>query len=144
MLINRGNFISHGFFSKTFIVRTFETSLVSIVDELFYLSFFRAFLYETIKSKKDGDHMGSTLESSIYFSLILILLSAFIIYPNEIRKDTCIQAKSAVSEMRFRLRGEKAIETRDIDGHMVSDTSPEQINTMICGFIDCIKIGGGV
>ena len=87
--------------------------------------------------------MGSTLEASICFSLILIILAAFIVYPNEIRKDSVVQAKTAVSEMRYRLRSEKPVETREIDGHMVTDTSPEQINTMICGIIDSIKIGGG-
>ncbi|MBO7426100.1 MAG: hypothetical protein J6U23_10505 [Clostridiales bacterium] len=88
--------------------------------------------------------MGSTLEASICFSLIILVLAVFIVYPNEIRHNSVLQAKTAVSEMRFRLRSEKPVEVREIDGHMVADTSPEQINTMICGIIDCIKIGGGV
>lgn len=132
------------FFSKTLTGADLQDPLVPIVDELFKLSIFTHFYCEKMKTKKGGDHMGSTLEASICFSLILIILAAFIVYPNGIRRDTVIQAKTAVSEMRFRLRSEKPVEKREIDGHMVADTSPEQINTMICGIIDSIKIGGGI
>ncbi|MCR5618134.1 MAG: hypothetical protein K6F83_07600 [Clostridiales bacterium] len=85
--------------------------------------------------------MGSSIEAAICFSLILLLLTIFIVYPNKLRSECVRQAGTAVKEIEFRKKSEKVIDTRNIGGVDTVDTSPEQLNTMLNGIIDSIRIG---
>ena len=85
--------------------------------------------------------MGSSIEAAICFSLILLLLTIFIVYPNKLRSECVRQAATAVKEIEFRKKSEKVIDTRNIGGVDTVDTSPEQLNTMLNGIIDSIRIG---
>jgi len=85
--------------------------------------------------------VGSSIEAAICFSLILLLLTVFIVYPNKLRSECVHQAGTAVKEIEFRKKSEKVIDTRNIGGVDTVDTSPEQLNTMLNGIIDSIRIG---
>ena len=85
--------------------------------------------------------MGSSIEAAICFSLILLLLTVFIVYPNKLRSECVLQAGTAVKEIEFRKKSEKVIDIRNIGGVDTVDTSPEQLNTMLNGIIDSSRIG---
>ncbi|MBO7449654.1 MAG: hypothetical protein J6U54_04725 [Clostridiales bacterium] len=86
--------------------------------------------------------MGSTLESAICFSLIILLLAVFISAPALIWKDSLDRGNNGVSEMRYHMKNEHLIYEYELDGYDTCDTSPELLNTMLNGIIDTIKIAG--
>ena len=87
--------------------------------------------------------MGSTLEAAICFSLIIIFLGIFIVYPSRLWEGCQDQGVTAVEEFKFRLKSDELTESKEIEGHIVYASSPELLNTMLNGIIDSIKIAGG-
>ncbi len=87
--------------------------------------------------------MGSTLEAAICFSLVIIILGIFIVYPSRLWEGCQQQGITAVEEFSFRLRSDELTESKNIEGHIVYASSPEKMNTMLNGIIDSVKIAGG-
>ena len=86
--------------------------------------------------------MGSTLESAICFSLVLLILTMMIIFPASIWKDSRSRGIDARTEIRFHLNNRKPRSVKEMDGYESTDMSPEVINTMISGLTDAVKIAG--
>lgn len=82
----------------------------------------------------------STLESTICFSLVIIILSAFIVFPFDLWNKTLDKAIVIRDELIFHLENDAPVSTKSMDNYYSNDTCPELINTAIFGIIDSINI----
>lgn len=84
--------------------------------------------------------MGSTIESAMCFSLVLLLLTVFIVYPVDTWKKCIGIAMDNYEELTFHIENSEAVSSKNIDGYESTDTCPELVNTAISGIIDSVNI----
>lgn len=84
--------------------------------------------------------MGSTIETSVCFSLILLILTIFIIQPIYIWDDSLKGGINIRDELVFHMKNDKPVSTKLIDDYYSTDTCPETINTALAGIADAISI----
>ena len=84
--------------------------------------------------------MGSTIESAIVFSLVLIVLSFLITGPEDICLDSLADCKNGMEEISFTLNDDWIASFKRVDGVKISDCSPERFCTYISGLSDCYRI----
>lgn len=87
--------------------------------------------------------MGSTIETSICFSLVLLILTVFIVFPMDTWHKCIDIGVNGVNELKFHLENDNVVSTKRIASYDSKDTCPELINTAIFGIIDSISIAKG-
>ena len=87
--------------------------------------------------------MGSTLEAAITFSLVIVILTMFVVLPADIWEQSLQYAKEARAEIDFHIHNESPVSSKEIGSHQSVDCSGEQINTMVTGIIDSLRIMRG-
>ena len=84
--------------------------------------------------------MGSTFETSIVFSLAIIILSLLITGP----EDMCINAlddcRSGFSEINIFVEDERLLSEENVGGVSVTGCSPERFCTYASGLSDCYRL----
>ena len=84
--------------------------------------------------------MGSSIETAIVCSLVILIITFLIVKPEDICIDALDMASDGIEEVGFMLEESKVTEYRDIGGVMVSGTSPERFHTYISGLSDSYRI----
>ncbi|MCQ2466085.1 MAG: hypothetical protein MJ166_01015 [Clostridia bacterium] len=84
--------------------------------------------------------MGSSIETSICFALVILILTMFVVFPVDIWKECLDIGKNNIEELSFHMDNEYPVNLKEINDHYSTDTSPELINTAITGIIDAIHI----
>ena len=84
--------------------------------------------------------MGSTIESAICFSLVLSILTIFIVFPVETWNTCGDIAVDLYEELSFHMDNSNPVSVKDFDDFYSTDTSPEVMNTAIAGILDSVNI----
>ena len=84
--------------------------------------------------------MGSTLETSIVFSLVVIILCLIITGPEDICVSAFNVCKSGFGEISLFVDDDRLISNEDIDGVTVTGCSPERFCTYASGLSDCYRL----
>lgn len=88
--------------------------------------------------------MGSSIETTITFTIIMAFLVFLITIPSSVYEDTLEMTVDGVNKLRHYMDDDEVINTARIGGESVNDTSAERLNTMISGLSDLIWISIGV
>ena len=84
--------------------------------------------------------MGSTLETSIAFSLVIIILSLLITWLEDICIGALNDCRSGFGEIDLFVEDERLVEDEDIEGVTVTGCSPERFCTYASGLSDCYRL----
>ena len=89
--------------------------------------------------------MGSTIETTIVFTLVLLLIAALITGPEKVCLTSIEDLRSGTEEIRFELEDSETASFTRINGVEISDTSPERLCTFLSGLSDNFRlIYGGI
>ena len=84
--------------------------------------------------------MGSTLETSIVFTVVILMISFLITGPADISLESFDDCKKGMDEIRFETEDTAIASFTEVGGVEISDCSPERLCTYITGFSDCYRI----
>jgi hypothetical protein len=84
--------------------------------------------------------MGSTLESTIVFSIILIILAALIVGPATILFDCSKCEYYFTQELEFHSEDERILSNEQIDRANSTCISQEQMNSFLSGLSYCYRL----
>ena len=89
--------------------------------------------------------MGSTIEAAIAISLVLVIITALILGPEDVCIRACEDLNCGMAEIEFEMNDSEVASFREIGGVTVSDASPERLCTFLSGLSDNFRlIFGGV
>ena len=84
--------------------------------------------------------MGSTLETSIVFTVVILLISFLIMGPADLSLESLDDCRDGMDEIRFETEDSSIASFTTVGGVKISDCSPERFCTYITGFSDCYRI----
>lgn len=84
--------------------------------------------------------MGSTIETALIFTVVLLVLSILITGPEDICLESLDDCRNGIQEVGFMLQDERISSVVKIGDVKVCDCSPERFCTYISGLSDCYRI----
>ena len=84
--------------------------------------------------------MGSSIETAIVFTAIMLIITFLITGSEEVVVDSFRKAKTGVSEIVYMVNDEDIYSTVDIGGVKAVNTSPEKLCNLLSGVSDNYRI----
>ena len=84
--------------------------------------------------------MGSTIETAIVFTLVLLIIVTLITGPERVCLDSIGDLKSGIRELEIELEDSEVAAFYEVNGVNISDTSPERICTFLTGISDNFRL----
>ena len=84
--------------------------------------------------------MGSTIETAIVFTLVLLIIVTLITGPERVCLDSIGDLKSGIRELEIELEDSEVAAFYEVNGVNISDTSPERICTFMTGISDNFRL----
>ena len=87
-----------------------------------------------------GDLMGSSIEYSIVFALIMLLMSFLITGSQEVTVDGFYKTRGGIREIAYMSEEGGVFNSKDIDGVRAVNSSAEDLCTLLSGISDNYRI----